>query len=253
MIRKHLKKFADSEGGVAVESALVLPIFILGVFFFLWIGVTLNDKAALSSAVTRAVRLAATRGSLAGARNQDIHQIADIEDWISSGGATLSTRLQELLVHGVDTQDAFDKFYSASNQTTDVFQRPLYQLPASYTYALVYFNEAIKQSIGSSVRFPCDPNDTDGTDPQHGYGCVECKFLNPSTLDYTFWNSRGPNNGGSILRNDVPAYQVAMDCKFRQASFLIGPLSRLLSIVTGDTSSSIFILNKNASFNAPRS
>lgn len=212
-------------GAFMGELALTLPFFLLGIYLVIWIGINFNARASFRFGLSRAVRLAATRGDLRNLAPLDLSDprqlnteiIPVIHDWVESG--TYKADLDRLLVwHG----DPAGVAYYSTATTNPVFPCGLQQLPPAYTYALVYLNESMRQSVGPAVRYPCDP---DSVIPSAGGpGCITCKFLNPDTSDET------PFVGGCAV---APTRRISMECRFRQPNILLDAIRNMVRLVSG--------------------
>ena len=213
-----------------VETAIVLPLVLLGIFFFIWLGTVMHAKSSLDAAVTRAVRLACTRGvkEVAG-----LEIIERIQNW--QGGAALST--VEMLLKNGDIPNWMDWYTATSTQFN--FVSGLDGLPSEYIYALVYVNEAMKKSIGSSIRYPCDPEDLSS-----GSGCLGCVFLNPDDLT-SLYDSPGP------WGIDAPRRKIGIECRFQPAHAFLKPLVSLIGFLTGGLADPLIVLKKKAIVDVP--
>lgn len=222
---------ARGERGVAfVELAMTLPIFLMGILFFTWLGISFNATNSLKSAVSRAIRLAATRGpdDLLGAEViSDVHNWRKDEDDVGRMPVLLSSPAK----HWGDALTHYDAAVAAVFGSSWTLR----DLPPEYTYALVYVNEAMRQSVGATLRFPCDAND-----PVNGAGCLNCEFLNPDTLKSA---SQVLKDGDSAYDIDPPRRSIGLECSYQPQTVVLTPLLRLISILAGETVTSTIVFS----------
>jgi len=221
-------KCSNSKGGILIESAILFPIFLMGIFFCCWLGVTWNAKSSLTDAVSRAVRLAITRGDPSQA---GVPPIADVDDWVNNKGSPDMARVTALLSRGVDFNDA--QIYYNNRSLGAVFAGMSLNkvsgspgMPLGYSYALIYLYEYLKQSIGPSIRYPCDPYGNGAHDD--GAGCISCVFMNPDCKTVSGTNEFDAYHG------NVPDNRIGMECTFQPANFILTPLVRLFKYLSGN-------------------
>jgi len=168
----RLKAFKREGGGYLVELALVLPLFMAAVLFFMWFGLSLNARSSVISSVNSGVRLAITRGDsiLMG----EVDLINEIQNWLTPAGGNPPFPVI-LFSAEFSAQQAMDQY---DLWTGNVFPgNNLEDLPPKYLYALAYVYEHMKLSVGEgAVRYPCDPNLSEAQGG--GPGCLMCRFLN---------------------------------------------------------------------------
>lgn len=210
------------EGAAFVEFIFALPVFFLLITFFMWLAVLLNARTSLTLALGYATRLALTRADDARV-GKDL--ILPVNDWIDNGRVDES--LARLLF--ADTKGADWAHYSSSNSSlspvASVFGESLQDMPKQYAYILIYIYESIRQSVGSSARFPCDPRNLDGTDDSDGFGCVKCEFLHPQ--DLSLENER--------YGLDVPRTRARIRCEYKPDGVLSRLVSGMFGLVTGSS------------------
>lgn len=223
-------------GVVFTEIALLLPIIISFVFFSLWIGVTLNARTSFTSALGNAPRLALTRGD---ATRSGTALIAAIESWHESG--EVSQDLLRLMASShfqpfdINYYNLLDPQHSP---TVEVFGRTLQEMPPAYSYVLVYTYEALHQSVGGSLRYPCDPYGHSNHDALSGSGCLSCRFLHP--FDYS---------PGAPLVRDPPITRIRLSCDFQPDNTLLRPALRFLSLLGGrDVTQKALVINRKVVF-----
>lgn len=216
-----MKNLPSQKAAVLIETAIIFPFFMFGVLFFIWIGLTLNGKSSLTTAGSRAIRLALTRAD----RNatQGVAPIQELDDWIDSNGFNQGPRIERFFAQGVNFDEALDYYRQKSIGT--VFQgsggRDLYQMPLQYSYALAYFYEYLKQSVGPTLKYPCDPYSESAAD-SYGSGCVSCIFVNPEE-----------NNITEPFSGQIPDDRMGFECSYQPSTFLLTPITNLLGYMTG--------------------
>lgn len=247
----HHNRSQRAAGATLLEIALALPFTLLGLFFLIWVGLTIHAKTSLDAAVTRALRLASTRGvdELLG-----VEVISDVQRW-NDGVAT--TRLPQLLSRNVNWSEAQDYYkklllnvfavYDDEGQPKEI--EGLYNMPPEYIYALVYINEAMRQSIGEQIRYPCDPSNL-----EEGQGCMACSFLNPST-DQEHGMQPG-FDAAHIFRAagtsvPPPRRRIGVECRFQPSHILLSPIVALLRIIAGQASMPLIVLRRRMFFDIP--
>ncbi|MCO6431307.1 MAG: pilus assembly protein [Deltaproteobacteria bacterium] len=212
-----------SRGASIVEFVLLLPLFLFLMLFFIWYGVSLNAKTSLISAVTNGVRLAATRGKASVYRK--VGNIAGLDTWAGAisdideahtTGPTARVGNPGGLL--VSPHEVFD-VYNA--KATSTFGRGMLSIPfPEYTYAVAYAVQMMRMSVGSALRFPCDPYGADGD------GCLMCRPVNPDTYSDAPYTAPLDATGTAARR-------IAVRCDYKPKSVVLTPLLRMLSIVTG--------------------
>lgn len=196
------------ERGVTfVEVALTLPIFLAFILFFTWMGMVWGARSSLTSAMGNGVRLAVTRGNeeLMGKQVYPEIQNRDV------------SHLEKLLV-SPDLREAgalsyYDEKLFGFPVTDDV------NVPPEYLYALAYTLQAMSQSEGGQVRYPCDPN---GNGADSGAGCVSCGFIDTAPFGKAL--PTDANEAGKIF---------AMQCDFQPPLSLLSPAIKMLGAIIG--------------------
>lgn len=227
--------YEREQGASIIEFVVLLPLFLFTLLFLIWFGATIHAKTSLASAVTNGLRLASTRGrgDVIGQYYSDsvdshfvgiipnldaAHASIDARDGSTIPGAPLDARALGLLSHGMDgnAEETMDDLNTA---TADVFAGyKLFDIPfPEYSYAIAYASQAMRMSVGSKLRFPCDPHKEDGE------GCLLCRPVNPITMDDT------PFAGDY----QIVGKRIALRCDYRPSSFILTPLLRMLSLISG--------------------
>ncbi len=155
----------NERGSTFTEFALIVPIVLIILLMGMWLSLFVHAKASVTSAVNQAVRLGITRSDSAGIGREMIARLHTTPFW--------TTANYELFCHNVDNTDC-KNFYDNWAQTN--FAVDFDQLPISHRYVLVYAHEAVRISIGNTIRYPCEP-DTVG-----GGRCLACRMLPPNSL-----------------------------------------------------------------------
>lgn len=238
----------QERGGYLVEFALGLPVVLLLIFIVIWISVILHARSTLTVVLGQALRLAATRGdsSLVGT---DI--IPDIQAWTGDPAqvappASLNQFLASPDLEATTYWDYYntvslDPVFGGVAGTSGSVR--LNETQPEYIYALVYFNQSLRQSIGPTVRFPCDPTLADGS------GCVSCVFLNPNSL---FSNAVGPQDPwDTAVDGPIPRRRLGMECQYRPSSVFLDPVVKLLRIIAGPAAISPIIITRTKYHDAP--
>ena len=221
------------ERGVSlVEVAIALPLFLAGIFLVIWIGYMLNVTSSFVTSATRAVRLSVTRGNPL--NFEDNHIITKVGEWLESGNPFPSdARVQELLSHNLETWNDAQYYYecascapSPDKQTTYAMQEHLVDLDPEYTYMLIYMYEGMRMSVGDSIRYPCNPENSDGS------GCLRCVFLNPETAETE------PGGSATISQNAF-----GFECHFQPDHGMMQPVINMLNLITGDSLDQLLVLD----------
>lgn len=208
----------SQRGATLVETALMLPIVIVGILLIIWLAVFFSSSASFETALQNAGRLA-TRAER---KNVGVEMIKPVHDWNASGG-DLTADLEPLMTVGVDRMSASDFLNSYGVGVFGAGGFRFADLPPEYSYTMIYLKEALTQAIGETVFFPCDPDSSEGSAPRTGPGCVACKLLNPVTYDETPWDTGA----------DPPRQAFTLDCKYQPHNFLLSPVFRIISVLSG--------------------
>lgn len=233
--------FAHDAGASMVETAILLPLILIAIFIAIGLAVVANGRSALSSGMTEGLRLAATRGDNSLMGGEDI--IAPVRSYISS----LDLSELKLLISSGQIEEAdyalfLNRCFGSIHDTTS-----LKTLPAQYIYTLIYINQALRQSIGPSLRFPCVP--PGGSPPPGGgdcptardAGCVSCYLINPTSLDFTPSDTADPNT-------------YAIRCEYSPSNIFLDPIFRLFALFSPGSSSTggRFIIKRDRLFEITR-
>ncbi len=243
----------SASGATVIETVIFLPILLILVFFCYWLGVMSNTKAAFSVAVKEALYLAVTRSdpltlNLTAATTLPSGSIPSVTTWINGSG---SPQIDSLLYwngssYNLSSDPNYNVYYSRTNSNgvlrSIAPQQDLYDLPASYTYALIYIYQTMRQSVGDSIRYPCDPTPAN---PNDGAGCLLCFFDDP--INPGSGNLFDPNVDPSLNPNYGPG-NIAISCSFTPDTLIGNVLRALFRLVTGNSATPFVTLNQSALF-----
>jgi len=220
----------SERGASLIEISIVIPFVLFGILIMIWLGLTIHANTSLESALTRSLRLAATRGV---AENTGAQIISAVQNWEEP-------RISDLLIHNVDPTDAMAYY---DTMTANIFgntNTTLKSLPPEYIYALVYLNESMKQSIGGGIRFPCKADDAES-----GVGCLDCSFLNPTSLEASF------DGTPKLYTDQPPRRSMGLECHYQPSDSLVAPLSALIRLISGSGSKPLVVLKKRQYLDMP--
>ena len=225
-------------GGILVETVLFFPFFLLGIMVFIWLGLVMNAKSALTASVSRAPRIAITR---ADSKLLGGHMIQPIENWHDHTETQAEReRVYKLLMYPPENPATnwfwTDAEHRYNTEAVKVFNPAggLRGMPPEYIYTLVYLNEYMRQSVGGSVRYPCEPDAPDAA------GCFSCTFLNPDD-----WGTVP----GSYNKTP-PTDRIGVECRYQPGHYLIEPIQGLLRFVSGNGSTARVIVKRNGQASA---
>lgn len=222
------------KGATIVETVIALPLFLAVFLFFIFIGIAYNAKTSLAQA-TGMARHAYTRGqsSLVGSEI-----IQSVQDW--QGGFVGSTYLppadvQALLSSPAESGSAFGAggYYNSTTQT-NYAGADFIDLPTPDIYALIYAYQSMLQSVGPTLRFPCDPNLANGS------GCMRCRNINPSEFD-----------GSATLAPTTFGFNtqfIGLQCEYRPSSIFVDPIVALLRVMIGNAAMAPLIFVERREF-----
>jgi len=199
----------ESKGAVLIELALALPIFLAVIFGIIWVSQLYQAQTALTAAVGNSMRLGVTRGNELEIGVDIIEAVQTYEESVLSQ-LLISPNMPNAELFDYGNLEVFNVFNGIST---------LNQLSAEYpefVYALIYIKASMRNSLGNSVRYPCDPADSDGA------GCLLCTFKNP----------HGPPDE-PYLPPGLSAREMAIECRFRPGGGLTNVVYTLLSLATG--------------------
>lgn len=229
------ERWAERSGVTLVETAILLPLTLAVMFIIIAIAVLFNARSSLSSGMSQALRLANTRANVALVGEK---MLSPLNDYVDPNTQLASfSSIAELVSTNVSQADAaafLNTCFAA------VYQLPLSDLPPQYLYTLAYLKQALAQSIGPSLKFPCVPP---GGQPPSGInqcqppapanrpaGCVSCYLLDPRDFDLD------PSTPSSTSPPDPNPDRLIMRCEYSPASIFIQPILSLLNLFSGGSS-----------------
>ena len=252
MLRKSI---TFQNANVILEVVIILPLFLLGLFLVIWIAYISNARASLGSAVENAARLAGTRGKPGLYQGEAISSydflrsgaIKALDEYHLSRSIPSDQKRRELLTYKVEGHH-FAEFYDGYVKT--VFEpigiEKLSDLPAHYSYALAYAARAMRMSVGESIRYPCDPYDTN--DSKQGEYCLLCRPVNPVTKDDTpFDPADYPNEDETIIFR-----RLALRCDYKPGGFVVKPIMAMFNLLRreGDGEGGDFVFSQYTYFDS---
>lgn len=229
---------AKQRGAAMVEIVLSLPLFLAALLFFIWFSVLLNARISFTSAVVSAGRLAITRGKPNLVRHV---LIPEINQFHQDGNWTGVTTPNNLFSQGeADYQNIYNTWSNAK------FGVNFSDLPLPFLYTFVYINEAMRISVGDTVRYPTDP-----TDPlAMGPGRMACEILNPCTRNSDpLALPTTTCDGRTVTVNtiaDLPLNRITLHCKYEPSNFVLAPMIRLIRLVAGAAGESLIVFDRSA-------
>lgn len=231
-------KSSEERGAVFVELVFTLPLLLLLVWFFIYIGTIYNAKTSLVSAMDNSVRSAMTRGYLSETlsnrnlydRLDDLCYFQNSPDMagILFSRADVSSSERTTLINNYNqTTEHWDGWTDAALDSGHFCNQPLHNL-----YAVIFTQLAMKKSVGRSLRFPCDPQDDD--QEGGGAGCMRCIPLNPCTMDRAEVNPAIIQDADDqVCDSSIINHRVAIECEYRPASIFVRPIDGLVRALTG--------------------
>ena len=276
-VQRRRKGASAQVGAITVEAAVILPLFLLVVFFVITIGLMLNARTAIRLATTNGSRLAYTRGAteLVGP-NVRFGNMA--RDWILNQAPAAPSGANAPLLPLLATPGMQSKAFGPTGWYMTQWNAVLgaggnpQVVPERYVLALVYAHAELLQSIGG-VQFPCDPRGPTATND--GPGCARCLNLNASSRDRCLsglhWDGQAcvstpiPISGGglrqpqgapgvNILSASYSREFVGLYCEYAPSDLLITSIYNLISILTaGNASRPTFISESRGYFDGSKS
>ncbi|MCI5064704.1 pilus assembly protein [bacterium] len=226
----------DASGAALIELAFILPIVFLVFFFFLNFSLLANAAVSLNSAMSDAALIATTRGDarllnldigLGGVRRNGI--ITPLDDWYNGGAASLSTlstgTLGKLFLNNTDpaqfvaTMESDVLRYQSPAEGVLTFQKnggvSPDDYPLFYYYTLAYIYQAMEQSVGAGLKYPCRRPLTESS-------CLSCGF---------YATSAGADESTTQNLDNVPlkgTKDIHLVCRFKGFGF--PEISRVIQI-----------------------
>ena len=214
------KKRRNDRGAHLVEFVIIFPFFIVVVFIFMYLGVTVNARSSLTAGMVMA-RNAWTRA------NNSVDALPSVTAWYVDTDD--SEDFPSILHHNISADDAetyYDDMINDQFGVSDGLRGA--GIPLAYSYGQSYVTQYMKQSIGNSIKYPCK---VDGAGPNDGPGCLECENLPPVDTDVD------------------PLYHQGMRCRWRPDNILLGPIDRLIGLITGEPNgSTLMVVTREVSY-----
>ncbi len=236
---------------IFVELIFTLPLLLLFVWFFMYIGVIYNAKTSLISAMENSLRTGMVRGYLSITLDHRMlyDKIDDLCNHIyestldgllfSNANPSGSERASMIAAYDKTTEHWTDWVEGVPNEEYFCNQ-PLHNI-----YAILFTEQAMKKSLGAAVNFPCDPHDD--ASPSGGAGCLRCIPLNPCTMEQT-----SPGVGStSYCDTNTIYHRVALFCEYRPASVFVEPIDALIKILTGKEVTTTSTVSYQAYYDIP--
>ena len=222
MIRKHFHE----DGAALLELALVLPLVLAVIFFFLGLALSQNASTSLHTAMADAALISNTRADkfrmnfnrLTSPRDGIIDEL---HTWYDGNGSFSDIESSGILkslfikdgVGDFSTVMARDVFRYVDNPPEGIRnftdgagpQEP----PLFYYYILAYIYQALERSLGSSVRYPCER-------PLSKTGCLTCGFY-PTPSGST-------ENSTQDIRSLDGLKDVHIRCRYKANLTVVGSL-----------------------------
>lgn len=208
-----------------IEFALIAPLLLMLIFSVIYFGHAYSARISLTTAVG-AVRTGFTRGELD--LFTGIQTIPDINSYLSGGGNDHipPARLRELLaspdLNGIGAGQAYGSAGTYASMLNSVYggSPGLKQLSETKLYTLVYVNQMMLQSIGPSLRFPCQEK-----------GCLYCEFL-PDFL--------APGDPGTS--------HTGIKCSYRPSNVFLDPVLAMIGVITGGAIDPNVVITRSSAF-----
>ena len=211
----------QDRGMVYLELIVVFPLFLALFLGMLFLITFIHARNSLETSINVALRHAVTRGDLV---RMEGEIVPDINRWKENGG-TYSTAEKYFITEGEDIQK-----YNAWISEVFVGQK-LSDMPEQFLYALAYVNDTMRQSLGASVRFPCDPN------KDNGWGCLKCFPVNPKA--YFLSASGGTTQPDTPIPSEeleetLRIYRgVGITCEYSPTRAILAPLNAVSEFIAG--------------------
>jgi len=212
----------SNSGAVLIELALALPLFLALILGIIWASQLFQAQTTLTAAVGNSLRLGITRGN---ELEMGMDIIAAVQTY---DGPTLKQLLISADLH--DTLELTDyNDLGVFSVLHDSAEQPLYLQDLAlhypeFVYSLIYINATMRNSIGASVRYPCDPDPAEG-EVDDGAGCLLCVFRNPYDPD--------PLAPYFLAEYPQLTREVAIECSYRPGGGLTKTVFNLLALASG--------------------
>jgi hypothetical protein len=217
-------------GATLVEVVVSMGVMLALACIFVWLTLQIYALNTLNSSVRVGLRLGVTRGdsSRVGGNFTSGEPDGVLSDlsWahtnceaVNTQGGMPNEALDLLRTMEISRQDAYDYMTGTTIGafTTNNPSMEICRMPKPYIYTLAYTYEAMSQSLGWLVRYPCDPLAADGA------GCLSCRFLNPRSPSSPFIYS-----GMDKVLMRPSARDIFYECRYRPRIILGDTIAALL-------------------------
>jgi hypothetical protein len=231
-------------GAALLEIIICLPVLLMMMWLFLYVGIMYNARSSLVSAMENSLRVALTRSnlSLSMADEESLYQYLDT--LCSSLSGSGRNALEPILFANQKEEAGIDEYNRNTAHWKDWYQSGegalFCEQPLHNIYAIVFIQLTMQNSVGNSVKFPCDPR---SDDKDAGAGCMRCIPLNPCSLDRSLVKS-------SCDQSTI-FHRVAIECEFRPDSVFVAPFDALANLVTGSNTNTLSVISHRAFFETP--
>jgi len=231
--RKCSSMGRSERGAIFVELAFALPLTLGLIFGVVWLSQLSHADTTLTAAVGNSLRLGITRGDY---EELGADVVSVVQSYIVDGNAP-DPRLNELLVSSdLRESSSFESFEELYNDPElgifEVFSEhgdySIRNISPQYMYALIYINAHMKNSLGSQVRYPCDPEGEDGA------GCLLCRFRNP---DFPQLEPEDANFFYDVAGWDDFPRRISIDCRYRPDNIVSSVVASMLGMLSASGTS----------------
>jgi hypothetical protein len=235
-------------GAVFLELLLGLPVMLMVIWLFIYIGIIFNLRASLTSAMDNSVRNALPRSALSLSLPPGRFLYGALDD-LCGALSSSDPKLDQLLFSGVDRAEGLTYYdnqsrhwkdwYGGSN-SVDTAQGLFCSQPLHNLYAIIFTSVIMKNAVGNTIRYPCDPL---SSERGHGAGCMSCIALNPCSLNTAQVSENCPE--------ETLFHRIVLECTARPAGVIVAPFDALSKLVTGSETETISIVKHRAIFETP--
>ena len=220
-----LSRGLRARGVVMVEAAFTVAVVLLVTLGAIVLTTMVNAKATLDVGVGRGLRMGATRGNIERSLS---NVIPDIDVWQRTGTDAPPSTLKPFLFSADSTLDHYDSW------AEDRFKRKFRELPREWIYTMVYVNESLRQSLGGSLRYPCDATE------RSNLSCLDCRFIDPLL--------RPPD--GVSSSSDLRLNPLRMECSYTPLAASFAPVLSLVEFLSGNSVPNPFVVRTSQAISA---
>ena len=233
-----------SSGAALIEIIITLPVLLMMIWLFLYVGIIYNARSSLISAMENSLRVALTKSNLSLSMPDDQSFYLHLDSLCSSLAGAGRVALKPLLFSNLSEEFGIDEYNRNASHWKSWYQSDdgalFCEQPLHNIYATVFIQLMMQNAVGNSIKFPCDPR---SNDKKAGAGCLRCIPLNPCSLDRT------------PLKNSCDQttifHRIAIECEFRPDSVFVAPFDALSNLVTGSSTKTVSIVSHRAFFETP--